>query len=187
MSRYWLQRRQRVLRRYRRSQSGVSAIEFALLAPLFFMLLMAIFEVGIMLFSEFTIQNNVTDASRMIRTGEVRTESEFRAQVCGRLANYLDCENNLHIVVESFDDFDEVTSNSLASPLKDGEFDRGEQEEGVITKFDPDAGKAGRVVVARVYYEWSLFAPGMTYMSNMNNGRRLLVGGAAFRNEPFGS
>jgi hypothetical protein len=186
MTRYWLQRRQRVLSRYRQSQSGVSAIEFAFAAPLFFALLMAIFEVGIMLFSEFTIQNNVGDASRMIRTGEVRTESDFRAQVCGRLANYLDCEKNLHIFVESFDDFNQVPPPP--SPITpDGDMDYGEQEEGVITKFDPGAGEAGRVVVVRVYYEWSLFSPGMTYMSNMSDGRRLLVGGAAFRNEPFGS
>jgi hypothetical protein len=26
------------------------------------------------------------------------------------------------------------------------------------------------VVVVRVYYEWKLFAPGMTYMSNMSDG-----------------
>jgi hypothetical protein len=186
MTLYWQQRRQRVLRRYRRSQSGVSAIEFALAAPLFFALLMAIFEVGLMLFTEFVIQNNVGDATRMIRTGEVRTESDFRNQACGGLPKFLDCESNLHILVESFDDFEQVAPNPSFPPrAPDGYFDLPEDQS--ITLFDPDAGKAGRVVVARIYYGWYLFSPGMTYMSNMTASRRMLAGGAAFRNEPFGN
>ena len=41
------------------------------------------------------------------------------------------------------------------------------------------------VVVVRVYYAWSLFTPGMSYMANMSADRRLLSAGAAFRNEPY--
>jgi hypothetical protein len=52
------------------------------------------------------------------------------------------------------------------------------------SNFEP--GDPLQVVVVRVYYEWSLFAPGMTYMANMSDGRRLLAAGAAFRNEPYG-
>jgi Flp pilus assembly protein TadG len=180
MTQYWLQRRRRLLRRYRRSQSGVSAIEFAFAAPLFFALLLAIFEVGIMLFSEYIIQNGVGDAARMIRTGEVKTESEFKAQVCGRLATYLDCEGKLHVDVRSFPDFDDI---DFSPPLtSDGEL----SEE--VTGSEFDTGGSLEVVVVRVYYEWKLFAPGMTLMSNMSDKQtRLLAAGAAFRNEPFGS
>ncbi len=39
-----------------RNEDGVTAIEFAVLAPLFFLLLGSIMETGIMLFSEYSLQ-----------------------------------------------------------------------------------------------------------------------------------
>jgi Flp pilus assembly protein TadG len=173
-----------ILRRYRRSQSGVTAIEFAVVAPPFLALMLAIFEVGIMLFSEYVIEHGVGNASRMIRTGEVQTEgmsaTEFKTLVCGKLAGYLDCENNLHIDVRAFKDFDEV---SLPAPLTP----EGALSSEVTSDSHFEPGDPYQVVVVRVYYPWSLFMPGMSHMSNMSDGRRLLAAGAAFRNEPYAS
>jgi Flp pilus assembly protein TadG len=181
MRRHGLPRSRRILRQYRRSQSGVTAIEFAMVAPPFCALMLAIFEVGIMLFSEYVIEHGVGKASRMIRTGEVQTASmgapEFRTLVCGNLASYLNCETDLHIDVRAFNDFDVV---SLPAPLTN----EGELSD-AVTGSAFDAGDPTQVVVVRVYYAWSLFAPGMTYMANMSDGRRLLAAGAAFRNEPY--
>jgi Flp pilus assembly protein TadG len=181
MTRHGRPPRRHIFRHYRRSQSGVTAIEFAMVAPPFFALMMAIFEVGIMLFSEYVIEHGVGKASRMIRTGEVQAAAmgaaEFRTLVCGNLASYLDCETDLHIDVRAFNDFDTVV---LPSPLTN----EGELSD-AVTGSEFDSGDPTQVVVVRVYYAWSLFAPGMTYMANMSNGRRLLAAGAAFRNEPF--
>ena len=153
-----------------------------MVAPPFFALMMAIFEVGIMLFSEYVIEHGVGKASRMIRTGEVQAAAmgatEFRNLVCGNLASYLDCETDLHIDVRAFADFDDV---SLPAPLTE----EGELSDDVTTNSHFEPGDPTQVVVVRVYYPWSLFAPGMTYMSNMSEGRRLLAAGAAFRNEPY--
>lgn len=182
MRRHGLPRSRRIFRHYRRSQSGVTAIEFAMVAPPFFALMMAIFEVGIMLFSEYVIEHGVGQASRMIRTGEVQAASmgptEFRTLVCGNLASYLDCETELHIDVRAFNDFDSVI---LPAPLTN----EGTLSDAVTADSEFDPGDPTQVVVVRVYYAWSLFAPGMTYMANMSDGRRLLAAGAAFRNEPF--
>ena len=181
MTRHRPPRSWRIFRRYRKSQSGVTAIEFAMVAPPFLALMMAIFEVGIMLFSEYVIEHGVNQTARMIRTGEVQTQpmnaSEFKTTVCGRLAGYLDCETNLHIDVRAFADFDAI---ALPEPLTE----EGELSSDVTSgKFEP--GDPFEVVVVRVYYAWSLFTPGMTLMSNMSDGRRLLAAGAAFRNEPY--
>ena len=112
MRRHGLPRSRRIFRQYRRSQSGVTAIEFAMVAPPFFALMMAIFEVGIMLFSEYVIEHGVGKASRMIRTGEVQAvpmnATQFRTLVCGNLASYLECETDLHIDVRAFANFDDV-------------------------------------------------------------------------------
>ena len=171
----------RLFRRYQRSQSGVTAIEFAMVAPPFFALMLAIFEVGIMLFSEYVIEHGVGKAARMIRTGEVQnadmTVTEFKDLVCGNLSSYLGCATNLHIDVRKFDDFDAVVR---PEPLDaDGELSTD------VTSDAYDPGEPYEVVVVRVYYPWSLFTPGLSHMSNMADGQRLLAAGAAFRNEPF--
>lgn len=181
MTRLSLSRSPRILRRYRKCQSGVTAIEFAMVAPPFLALMFAIFEVGIMLFSEYVIEHGVNQAARMIRTGEVQqadmTASEFKSLVCGNLASYLDCETMLHVDVRVFNDFDEIV---LPAPLTaEGDL----SAEVTSDTFQP--GDPYQVVVVRVYYPWELFVPGMTKMANMSDDRRLIAAGAAFRNEPF--
>jgi Flp pilus assembly protein TadG len=182
MRRQGLPRSRRIFRHYRRSQSGVTAIEFAMVAPPFFALMMAIFEVGIMLFSEYVIEHGVSRAARMIRTGEVQTanmtSAEFKAVVCGNLAGYLDCATKLYVDVRAFDDFDLVSLPDALTP-------EGELTSAVTTGSQFQPGDPFQVVVVRVYYPWTLFTPGMSQMSNMSNGRRLIAAGAAFRNEPY--
>ena len=41
------------------------------------------------------------------------------------------------------------------------------------------------VVVVRAYYDWKLIMPGISQLSNIAGGRRLLSAGAVFRNEPY--
>ena len=53
-----------ILGRFKRSQGGATAVEFALVAAPFLYLLMAIFETGLMLFSEYVIENGVAKAAR---------------------------------------------------------------------------------------------------------------------------
>ena len=174
-------RRGGLLRRFTKNDSGVTAIEFGFVGAPFIYLLGCIFESGLMLFSEYVIENGVAQASRMIRTGQVQTEgmsaSQFKDQVCGRLAGFLDCENNLHVDVRKFEAFADV---DLPDAME-GE----ELSEEVTTGSSFEPGEPMEVVVVRVYYEWELFMPGFTYLANMGGGKRLLTTGAAFRNEPY--
>ncbi len=50
------------------SQKGSAALEFAMVAPVFFVLFMGIIEAGIMFFAQSVLQNAVTDAGRLVRT-----------------------------------------------------------------------------------------------------------------------
>uniref|UniRef100_UPI00112F141F TadE/TadG family type IV pilus assembly protein n=1 Tax=Escherichia coli TaxID=562 RepID=UPI00112F141F len=66
----WIARK---LARWRRSESGATAVEFALVAGPFFYVLGCICETGLMLFTEYVIQNSVQEAARLVRTGQVST------------------------------------------------------------------------------------------------------------------
>ncbi len=177
------QRRNSLIGRFIKSKDGVTAIEFAMVGGPFLYLLCVIFETGLMLFSEYIIENGVARASRMIRTGQVQinniSASQFKTQICGNLASYLDCDKNLHVDVRKFANF-----SSISLP---NAYNGKELSSDVTTnaKFQP--GTALEVVVVRAYYEWHLFVPGLSQLANLSSGRRSLSAGAAFRNEPYTS
>ena len=183
-------RRLRFIKRFEKSEDGATAVEFGLVAAPFFYLLMAIFETGAMLFSEYVIENGTAQASRLIRTGQATayTQQNFKDEVCGGLAAFLDCTNRLYVDVQSFSDFSSVgTINPIESVTnEDGDIiEQLSEDITVNANFNP--GAELDVVVVRVYYDWKLFTPGMSYLSQLAGGRRLLSSSTAFRNEPFGS
>ncbi len=175
------QKRKGLLGRFIKSKSGVTALEFAMVGGPFLYLLCVIFETGLMLFSEYVIENGVSKAARMIRTGQVQinnmTAAQFKGVVCGNLATFLDCQNKLHIDVRKFADFASINLPSA--------YNGKELSTDVTTnaKFQP--GVALDVVVVRSYYEWKLFFPGLSQLANLSGGRRSLTAGAAFRVEPY--
>ncbi len=64
-------RRKEFCRRLRAdADKGSAAIEFAMIAPVFFMLLMGTVEAGTMFFAQSALQNAVNDTARMVRTGQ---------------------------------------------------------------------------------------------------------------------
>jgi Flp pilus assembly protein TadG len=171
----------RVLRRYRRADGGVSALEFGFVAAPFLWMLCAVFETGLMLFAEYIIENGTAQAGRLIRTGQVQTEgisqSGFKSVVCGALTTFLDCGSRLYVDVRHFPNF-----QSIALPSSRN----GDQLSPDVTtaaQFQP--GNPLDVVVVRVFYDWKLFTPGITLLANLANGRRVLTGATAFRNEPY--
>ena len=170
-----------LLRRFKKSDKGVTAIEFAMVGGPFLYLLGVIFETGLMLFSEYIIENGVSQAARMIRTGQAQagkmSASDFKTNVCGRLSSFLDCPNKLHIDVRRFTAFADV---NMPSPTKDKEL-----SDDVTKNAQFQPGGPMEVVVVRAYYEWKLFMPGISQLANLSGGLRLLSSGAAFRNEPF--
>ena len=167
------------LRLFRRDRSGATAIEFGIVALPFFALLGALIEIGLVFFGNFTLENAVDQAARLVRTGQAQEqgfgEAQFKESVCNNVYALLDCMNGLKVDVRKFDDF---TSVSLPDPINES----GE----LVDNFQYDPGVGGEIVVVRAFYEWDLIAnlPGVG-LGNMANGSRLLSATAAFRNEPF--
>ena len=170
-----------LLKRFGKAQGGVTAIEFAFVGGPFLYLLCVVFETGLMLFSEYVIENGVANAARMIRTGQVQTQSMsaggFKDVVCGSLATYLNCSSNLYLDVRKFTAFSDIT---LPPAIKNGDIS---PDVSANASFQP--GGPMDVVVVRAYYTWTLFLPGLDHLANISGNRRLLTAGAAFRNEPY--
>ena len=63
------------LRRFKTSEGGATAVEFALVAFPFISLLGITMETGLLMFTEYTLQASVQDAARLIRTGQAQNAS----------------------------------------------------------------------------------------------------------------
>jgi Flp pilus assembly protein TadG len=165
--------------RFARECSGASAIEFAMLGLPVILLLLAILEVALVYFANYSLENGVADASRMIRTGQAQGQAfdagKFKAEVCKHIVPPLDCAG-IKLDVRHFANF---TSSQLTNPL--------DANGNLKANFSYDPGVGGDVVVVRGFYEWSVMAklPKGVALSNMSNGDRLLTATVAFRNEPF--
>jgi Flp pilus assembly protein TadG len=163
----------------RHERDGATAIEFGIVALPFFMLLVALIEIGLVFFGNFTLENAVDRAARKIRTGEAQTAGfdagAFKTEVCSNVYAMLDCSGGLKVDVRTFENFGGV---ALPPPL-DGDGN-------LIDDFEFSPGNGGDIVVVRAFYEWDLIAsvPGAG-LGNMAGGSRLLAATVAFRNEPF--
>jgi len=163
----------RRIARFRRAEDGATAIEFAIVAMPFFFLLGVIMEIGIMLFTEYSIQNAVEQAGRMLRVAGpgTMTGDEFREMICDQGALVRDCETRLGLALESAGNFEglEVPEISSIAP-------------GNVLSFTP--GAPGDAVVIVATHDWEFIFPFMRPLTNVEGiDARRLHGIAAFRTE----
>jgi Flp pilus assembly protein TadG len=168
-----------LLTRFRRCERGAVFLEFALVMIPFFILLFGIFEVGIMFWASYELENATADTARLIRTGQVYSgsidENAFKQKVCEKVAILVNCASKLRINVESYSSFADMTP---PNPL--------EGDGSLKTSMTYSPGGAKQVVLLTTFYEWPLLNMiSSMSLSNMASGNRLLRSSAAFRNEPF--
>ena len=166
-------------KRFHRDTQGVTVVEFAMVATPFFALLFAIMETALVFFTEQIVEMGVSDAARLVRTGQVQngnfSQDEFRDAVCGNIAELFDCRNKLKVDVRTFENF---AGTGGGPPL--------DEEGNLIDDFAYQPGNGGDIVVVHGFLEWPTIVPGLgNDMRNLGNGKRLIMTTATFRNEPF--
>jgi Flp pilus assembly protein TadG len=179
------------LRRFRRNRRGSAAVEFALVAPVFFALLFAILETALMFFASQVLETMTQDAARTVLTGQAQSGGvaackvsgqpapcalgTFTTYVCSQIPALFSC-GNLYVDVESY-------PSGFASVVINSQID---SSNNFVNNMQYTPGGPGDIVVVRVFYQWPLFVTGLGYnISNLAGSKRLLVATAAFRNEPY--
>ena len=181
-------RRFRILKRIRRETKGTAAIEFAIIAPVFLMLLWAIFETGMMFFASQTLTHGLQQTARQIRTGKAHsdtlTQSAFRDAVCAQVNYLLSCDaDKLYLDVRAFSSFAGVGFPPPLDP--DNNFDNVNMNHFEIGESGNISGGSS-IVLVRGFYVWQIYTPVFgQYFSNMAGNKRLLSSSVAFKNEPF--
>ena len=171
----------RLLRSLLHSERGAAAVEMALVATPFLMLVFGIIEIAMIFMISASLENGMDIAARTIRTGEFQsggaaTAAAFKTAICNTFGWFQsDCTNNLSVDVRTYSTFASVTA---PQPVSNGVFNS------AALTFQP--GAANDIVVVRAYYKWTLLAPFFNQaFQQLNGGVALLTTTAAFRNEPY--
>jgi Flp pilus assembly protein TadG len=168
-----------ILRRFRRNRRGSAAVEFALVAPMFFAVLFAIIELALVFFSSQILETVTQDTARLIMTGQAQdaayTQTLFKDKLCAKLIVMFDCKNGVSIDVQSYKTFDTV---DISSPI--------DATKSFVPPNNYLPGGPTDIVVVRLFYKWPVFVTGLGFnLANLSGNKRLLTATAAFQNEPY--
>lgn len=179
------------IKRLMRSRDGAAAIEFALLAIPYFLIVFAIIETFIAFTGEQLIANAVDTMARKFRTGQITatvTEKEFRAQFCSEISILIQCsgdqDNKLILDVRSFASFADIPKTI---PREAGQW------LGDLTATNVyQPGGAGTINMLRAYYRWEIVTDLVRpYISTIRPAdgslpkEFLIVATAAYKNEGY--
>ncbi|MEO5337545.1 MAG: pilus assembly protein [Magnetospirillum sp. WYHS-4] len=165
----------RFLRRTARDERGATAVEFALILPVFAYLLIGIIEMAMLFFTTTVVDGAVHEAGRRIRTGQAQlsgnTFSTFQAALCNNLQYVYSCAN-ISLDVRTFGSF-----SSVSVPIQL------DAQGNPITQFNVGGAKA--ITAIRVIYKWTFFTPMIGYFFGDAANQRQLTSLTIFRNEPY--
>ncbi|NVK36204.1 MAG: pilus assembly protein [Rhodobacteraceae bacterium] len=172
-----------VFARYRGDKRGVTAIEFAIVALPFFMLVLGIIEFGLAFLVNSLLDNATQEASRLIRTGQAQNQNlskdQFKTAICNKLTTVLCDQSRLYVDVRNYPSF-----SSINTPP---EF----YDEDAATEADKDKstyliGGAEDIVLTRVTYRWPMFSSMFKFDSGDSSDMyRNLSSTVVFKSEPF--
>lgn len=171
--------------RYGSDTRGVTAIEFAMIMPVFLLGMLCVLESGFMMFTEYVLQTSVQEAARLVRTGQAQkgklSSTDFKTKVCRIASVIMNCQGKVTVYMKT-----EATFNALSTipSYMDVGVKKSDGTAGV-SKFE--CGGPNQVVALIATYDWDFVFPYfMSYFGNMNSNKtRRLAAYAMFRNEPF--
>ncbi|MCI4663213.1 MAG: pilus assembly protein [Neomegalonema sp.] len=164
-------RAKRRLLAFQRDARGVTAVEFALIAPFFFMLIFSVMEVALISFATSTFRTGLSYATRLIRTGDAQcfSEKQFIKALCSKAGFAPSCETRTTVERKVFP-VGYTTDLSLAVSAKE---------------FKSLSG--GDVVMVSATYKWPLQSPIVEPFLGDGGGAFSFQLSFLFKNELFAS
>lgn len=191
----------RTLLRFRREETGAAALEFAILAVPFMMLIFATFETFFAFAGEQLMANAVETMARKVRTGEITfgqgkptdvTEAEFRQLFCDEVSILHMCSESeamapekLYLDVRQFSSFADM-------PREVPKVSTADYADLDTSDFAFSPGGANSKNMLRAYYRWQIMTDLMRpYITNIRPANKpvptdfLIVQTSTFENEDY--
>jgi len=186
----------------KKNTEGATILEFAIVAPALFLLLVGFIEVGMILFVNTALEGATNIGARIGQTGDsqgngqgngVSRDTYIRNQIYNYSGGFLD-PASLTITMLTYNDFSDIGQPepciSPAAPPCPGTPGVNFIDINGNGIWDADMGQAGAggsgsVVLYRVSYPWHLFTPLLRNIMGDSNGIYTITAVAPVRNEPF--
>ena len=170
------------LARFRGSEDGNASVEFAIIFPVFFVLLMTGIELGLMTLRYAYLERSLDIAVRDVRlsTGEPPTHAELIQTICARASLIDDCSNNLTLEMLPVDPRNWTTLPGTISCTNRAE------EVQPVTEFKH--GQANQLMIIRACAKFKPLYPSIAFTTALNTdsaGDVPLVATTAFVQEPL--
>jgi Flp pilus assembly protein TadG len=166
-----------------KSRNGSSAVEFAIIAPIFLALTFAILEAGFFFFIQSATEAANAKAARLIRTGQAQAggfdKAAFFDEVCDVVKLFGDCNTRLTVEVKRYNSFAGLAADAGAATCRDA-------NQAAIDAMDYQAGASREIIRVRVCYMHKALTPGIGLnLAKAQNGEVKMISTSIFRNEPF--
>jgi Flp pilus assembly protein TadG len=168
----------RIFRSFIKNRKGSAAIEFAILALPFIVLIFAIVEIAIMFFVDSGLDAALHKTVRQVRVGTAKTGAwnlaKFKDTVCSELSYSFSCAANLKVRAVVITN---MASVSKVNPIVSGTLN--------VTE-DFDIGGSGDYVLVQAFMTWDPVLKLYTFAGGrLTDGRYVLGAAELFKNEPF--
>ena len=154
--------------------SGIVAIEFAFLLPMFAAVLFAALEIGTVYFVRSDLDLATQEAARAVMTHQVTTSAQLTSTFCSELSALIDC-NSLMINLTPYTSLGSVNAgNPVLTFNADGT---------VANSFTQTFGATGNVMVLEVVYQFPVVGSGLIPFISQHNGYTPIVSNYVFVEE----
>ena len=172
--------RRPVTGRFLASSEGATAVEFALIAMPLFLMIIVLFQVGVVCLAQNELETAAERSARLLLTGQAQqanyTQNQFATAVCGYLPALFTCAN-LMVDVQTVNAFAAATTSAPTLTYN---------AQGQVTNsWNYSPGASNSVLVLRVMYQFPVIPAGSFSLANLANGSRLLVATSVFQVERY--
>lgn len=174
-------------RHFFKDRFGSTAVEFAMVAPIFLAIVFSVIEVGWYFFVTNSVQQATANAARLIRTGQAHSanmsKKAFFDEICDVVDTFGACKKNLTIDIARYESFGALAADLSAPQCRDRD---DPSIKGAQFK-KADYGGQREIIRVRVCFLYKPVNPGVGLnLAQTEHGERKIIAVEIFRNEPFG-
>ncbi len=167
----------RSAKNFAKDTRATTAIEYAILAPIFFTIIFIGMEFSVLVFKRNHLKHVMYEASRILQTGQIQNAAnpkfEFEREICAEALHLFNCADVFYDVRS----FDQITQVTFPAPTLDANLKP--------TNFQFQPGGPSRVTAMRLAGRFYFATPYMDRIFGLGGKPMFVVGHSIARNEPY--
>ncbi len=173
----------RNIKRLSGNSRGATAVEFALVSPLFFAFIFSLVEAGLLFTRIALVEDATRTASRQIYTGAAQTggvtQDDLKQIICDNTYGFISCADSITLEVQTITDFSSIPNTNAVCDESDDEINP-------VVEYTP--GATTETTFVRVCVTVPILTPGLGLglaLPKSAGNKYSIVTSLAFENEPF--